>query len=210
MYADIKLVIDKTREAQIKERNPDVSIVTLQDLRNEIHDPTMTDGVRSDIILGYLNMSLFAAPRTAASASAADAAANGCASVSNAAPRRADRRVRVSDMPTWERNPWLPVRPLSCSCCVLVANIALQGLMIAYGDARNTSTDSIRVVEGLLTHFVTVVLQHCFCVAQCSYPTPAAPPFVLPACRACPSPIFAARGWRRPRIRRGPVGSEQA
>jgi hypothetical protein len=179
MYADIKLVIDKTREAQIKEKYPDISFVTLQDLRDEIHDANMTDSVRSDIILSYVHMSLFASPRMAAGASAADAAAIGSASVSNPAPRRADRRVRVSDMPTWERNPWLPVRRLPSRRCVLATHDALQGLMIAYGDARDTSTDSIRVVEGLLTHFVTVVLQYCFCVSQRSYPTPATSPFAL-------------------------------
>ena len=108
-YADLKLVIDHAREAQIKAKHADVAAVTLQHLRDEIPDTSLTEGVRSDIMLSHINLSLFSAPQIAAAAAAAPAAAAAGAGVASAAVRRNDRR-RVSDMPTWERNPWLPVR----------------------------------------------------------------------------------------------------
>ena len=106
-YADLKLVIDHAREAQIKAKHADVAAVTLQHLRDEIHDTSLTEGVRSDIMLSHINLSLFSTPHIAAAAAAASGASAG-AGVTSAAVRRNDRR-RVSDMPTWERNPWLPV-----------------------------------------------------------------------------------------------------
>ena len=112
-YADLKLVIDHAREAQIKAKHTDVATVTLQHLRDEIQvDASLTEGVRSDIMLSHINLSLYSAPQIAAAAAAASGAggAGGAgAGVASAAVRRNDRR-RVSDMPTWERNPWLPVR----------------------------------------------------------------------------------------------------
>lgn len=107
-YADLKLVIDRAREAQIKAKHADVATVTLQHLRDEIQDASLTEGVRSDIMLSHINLSLFSTPHIAAAAAAASGASAGVG-VTSAAVRRNDRR-RVSDMPTWERNPWLPVR----------------------------------------------------------------------------------------------------
>lgn len=139
VYTDLTLSIDPVKEAQIKAKRPEVMAVTLQHLRDEFQDATMPESTRNDMMLDFVKLTLVATQRSSAGNAVDPRAALIPAGVSNPGPRRNDRKRKI-DLPTWEKEPWLP------------------GIMTAFGDAHDTSIDSIRVAEGLLAHFVQRVV----------------------------------------------------
>jgi hypothetical protein len=126
VYVDVTLEIDRVKEAQIKEKQPHVSVVTLQHLRDEPLDSSMPDHTRNQLMLDYVNLTLVTTQRAAPGASASETAVSGTADASIPAPRRNTRRK--SDLPTWERNPWLPVR-----FCLLPASRLFLMLAVVTG-----------------------------------------------------------------------------
>ena len=107
-YSDVQLAIDSSKAAQIKARQPEVSFVTLQHLRDQVQDSGISEQQRCENILDYVRMGFIAFPKNATAAPVGDGAVPGGAGMAVAAPRRNDRR-RMSDIPVWERHPWLPV-----------------------------------------------------------------------------------------------------
>jgi hypothetical protein len=159
VYTDLTLSIDAVKEAQIKARRPDVVVVTLQHLRDEFQDSQHPESTRFDMMLDFVKLTLVATQQS--SAAPAFAAGDGAAAAARPGPRRNDRKRRI-DQPTWESQLWLPVRRhmLKYSCVCIPHAFAFKGIMTAFGDSRDTSIDSIRVVEGLLAHFVKVFQPH--------------------------------------------------
>jgi hypothetical protein len=79
---------------------------------------------------------------------------------------------------------------------ICISCFHFQGIMTAFGDAHETSIDSIRVAEGLLAHFVKV------CDPQLRRP--------LPYYCILRVTFDSARRWRCPGLCCGPDGSEPA
>lgn len=201
VYTDLTLSIDAVKEAQIKARRPDVLVVTLQHLRDEFQDSSMPESTRFDMMLDFVKLTLVSTQQSSAAPAFAAGEASGAAAVALPGPRRNDRK-RKNDQPSWESQLWLPVRlHLFKYSCVCIPHVfAFKVIMTAFGDSRDTSIDSIRVVEGLLAHFVKVFEPH-FSRHGCLRPFPE---FCLRVTLA------AARGRRRAGLRRGPHGSEPA
>jgi hypothetical protein len=157
VYSDLTLSIDPVKEAHIKAKRPEVFSVTLQHLRDEFQDATVPESTRNDMMLDFVKLTLVATQQKSAVNPADAGAAPVPAGVANPGPRRNDRK-RKSDLPSWEREPWLPVRlHLLDNLWLFVSHASVfKGIMTAFGDAHDTSIDSIRVAEGLLAHFVKV------------------------------------------------------
>ena len=128
VYADITLAIDRGKEAELKAKlQPPVAAVTLQHVRDQMQDSSMADNLRNQLMLDSVHLALITAQRSAAAASAdvGGAAGGGGGVVVNPAPRRGKRK---SDMPTWHKEPWLPVRYcVTCTClsCDTLARVAV-------------------------------------------------------------------------------------
>lgn len=109
VYTDLTLSIDPVKEAQIKAKRPEVMAVTLQHLRDEFQDATMPESTRNDMMLDFVKLTLVATQRSSAGNAVDPRAVLIPAGVSNPGPRRNDRKRKI-DLPTWEKEPWLPVR----------------------------------------------------------------------------------------------------
>lgn len=127
VYVDLSLTFDPVKEAQIKAKRPDVTTVTLQHLRDEFQDSTMPESTRNDMMLDFVKLTLVATQRNSSANPVDVSVAQVPVGVANPGPRRNDRK-RKNDLPTWEREPWLPVRLFSIkSICYLYLMLSFSG-----------------------------------------------------------------------------------